>query len=531
MGLFSKLRSRVTKLLGLGSKPMSGHQDVWTKAYSNLILEHGAEADGEALESAGKLGLDVKALIEEHKRRKAASWCVEFHLDLVDVEGDDLDMEVKVNRAGVPEREIQTQGRPLCVDVAGLYKRIELPHQTMPMTRLVVLGIRAMQQRFLEVPEEFPTNRYPRGVSDWKLTSLRWNEGSQDFYLSGWWKTEARDRKPSKLKPELSIDLRRAPPAKKQLVSSRPLPELEHITLSVWRGNDGKHEVMGVYANESSSPPPHTAAHPDQSDTLRLKFPSGNLPPLEWKVDWSQVRTSATEFLQRRCLQQAGKPWDWLHSYAVGALIEDCEMAVPATDLRASLRSGPKGPAPLQKGLEWPCCPCCAEPALFSQSLDVRDIGFADLLPGTTLVIFVCNDCLEDGQWENCSSVIWLRGSDEIVLVDRGDPDSTPLWQSGQWYGADLPSHGDLPKEVQEELERFQKVSETPYGYLPSSVGTKVGGVPFYLQQETTFYDRNGIVMEYIAQISTPGHISARGFGYVSHSAATGETYVAFQST
>jgi len=472
--------------------------------------------------------MDVEALIAEHERRKAASWDVEFNFDLAEVDEQDLHLEERLKQAGLPEREVLTHGRPLSINVPDLHKRIDLPNQAMPMTKLVRLGIRALQQRFLETSKQFPTNRFPRGVGDWKLRSIRWSEAEQAFYLAGWWKEESRDRKPSRLHPTRSIDLRRVPPVEKHLVSSRPFPELKQITLSVSRDKDGKHTVSGVFADESSSLAPDTSLDSDQPGTLRLTFPSKDLPHLEWYGEWSLWRTAATEFLQRECIKQAGKPVDWLQPYSVEVLIAD-DQSVPAGDLRASLQSGATGPAPLPKGKEWPCCPCCGEPSLFSQSVDVRDINFADLLPGTSMVIFVCNDCLNGGEWQNCSSVIWLGSTDEIVLVDRGHP--VPLVQRGQWHASETPALYDLPQEIQDALDEFEKACGNPHAYLPPSYGTKVGGVPYYLQEETVFYDCNGMVMEYIAQIAMPEHISVGGFGYVSHSAATGETYIDFQDT
>lgn len=528
MGLFSKLRSRIRRLLGFGGKSAFEREDFWTDAYSGIILRCGTEAPGDTLANARRLGMDVEALIAEHERRKAASWDVEFNFDLAEVDEQDLRLDERLKQAGLPDREVLTHGRPLSVDVPDLHKRIDLPNEAMPMTRLVRLGIRAMQQRFLETSNEFPTNRFPRGASDWKLKSIRWSEGEQAFYLAGWWKEESRERKPSKMNPACSIDLRRASPAEKPLVSSRPFPKLEQITLSVRRGADGKHVVSNVFADENSSSVPDTSLDSDQPGTLRLTFPSKDLPHLEWYGDWSLWRTAATDFLQRECVKQAGKPADWLQPYSVEALIAD-DQSVPAADLRASLQSGPAGPAPLPKGKEWPPCPCCGELSLFSQSVDVRDISFADLLPGTSMVIFVCNDCLNGGEWQNCSSVIWLGPADEIVLVDRGQP--APLVQRGQWYASETPAHYDLPQEIQGALDVFEKVSGNPHAHFPPSYGTKVGGVPFYLQEEAVFYDRNGIVMEYIAQIATPEHIAAGGFGYISHSAATGETYIDFQDT
>ena len=145
------------------------------------------------------------------------------------------------------------------------------------------------------------------------------------------------------------------------------------------------------------------------------------------------------------------------------------------------------------------------------------------------MVIFACNDCLEDGQWHNCAVAIWLGRNDEVVLLDQGNP--APVLQRSQWYGAELIDSHDLPEAIKRDLEVFDKISGALSYALPASFGTKVGGVPAYLQQEEVFYDRNGFVMEYIAQISTPEHISSGGFGYVSFSAATGETYIDFQST
>jgi hypothetical protein len=529
MGLLLNLQNRIRKLLNRDNDSIFDRKDFWKDAYSDIILRYGTDAPGDTLENARKIGLNVNALIAEHERRKAASWCIEFSFDLENLDDQDLHLLEKLKQAGIPDRDIHTQGGTLEVHINDLYKGVELPNEVMQMPWLVMQGARALQQRFMDKIDEFPKNRYPHGVSDWKLTSLRRSEGSQKFYLSGGWKTEVLDKKPSKLQPAQSIDLRRVPPTEKQLVSSRRFPKLEQVTLSVCRWPCGKHQVEGVFSDEASSPAPRQASDPDLSDTLRIAFPSGDLPALEWHGVWSDYQTPATAFLQRHCIQQAGKSENWLHPYSVEALIVNHADAMPALDLRASLVSGPTGPAPLPNGTDWPCCPSCGEPSLFSQSIDVRDVSFADMLPGTSIVVFACNDCLDAGEWQNCSRVIWLGATDEIVLVDRGDPASLIQWS--QWYASDLPLIYDLPQEIQNELDECNKLLGNPNAYYPPSYGTKVGGVPHYLQSEAVFYDRNGIVMEYIAQISTPLHISAGGFGYVSHSVATGETYIDFQNT
>lgn len=527
MEILQKIRLFLQRLLRLGSPRTSPRQDFWADQYAKLILRQGRDVSDETLASARNLGLNVKALIAEHDRLKAASWRIEFSLDLAGTQPDVGGLAEKLKNAGIPSHEIETHGRPLALSLCQLYKRIDLPDGRMSVIDVIALGVASIHQRIAEVPEEFPSNRFPNGVDDWKLDSLSWSEAEQSYYLSGYWKLEIREKLPAKLCPESSVDLRRSPPTTRKLDSARPMPELKNIFLHVWRWPDGRHVVMDIFAKEEACPAPRKSPHPEQADTLRLVFPSDNLPTLEWKVEWMNARTPAMDFLFRQRCQELGKASDWLHPWTREALFEDYETTIPATDLRASLKSGPAGPAPLPKDTQWPCCPCCGQPALFSQSVDTRDIGFSDLLPGTTMVIFVCNDCLEDGQWQNCSVVVWLGRSDEVVLLDQGSP--APVLQRAQWLGAEIIN--DFPSEVQGELEAFQKTSGVPSYPLPASFGTKVGGFPAYLQTEEVFYDRDGLVMEYIAQISTPEHISAGGFGYVSYSAKTGETYIDFQDT
>lgn len=491
------------------------------------LLNDGKNASAETINRARELGLDVDALIAEHERRKAASWRLDFSLDLAAVQPNDAELIVKLKNLGVPSYEIETHGKTLSVSVCGLYKRLTLPSRKMTVADVVAIGIAGIHERMAEAAEEFPAHRYPHGVLDWQLESLGWSEADQILWLSGTWKPEVRERLPSKLRPESSIDLRRSPLSERKLQAARPMSELKSIFLNVWRWPDRRHVVMDIFAMEEACPAPEQSPHPEQADTLRMIYPSNDLPELEWKVEWMKARTPAMDFLFRARCQELGKASDWLYPWTREALFEDYETTIPATDLRASLRSGPTGPAPMPKGTQWPCCPHCGEPALFSHSVDTRDIGFSDLLPGTTMVIFVCNDCLEDGQWQNCSVVVWLGRSDEVVLLDQGSP--APVLQRAQWLGAEIID--DFPSEVQGELEAFQKTSGVPSYPLPASFGTKVGGVPAYLQTEEVFYDRDGLVMEYIAQISTPEHISAGGFGYVSYSAKTGETYIDFQDT
>lgn len=526
MKLLQEIRRWFQRLLQPRSRGLFS-REYWVGTYQSLILSQGRDVSDETLANARGLGLNVEALMAEHDRRKAASWRIEFSLDLAGLQPNEADLMGHIRNAGVPNHEIETQGRQLSVSLCHLYKSLELPNRRMSIVEVTALGVIGIHQRFAEVPGDFPTNRYPNGTCDWQLQSLSWSEAEQRFYLAGWWKSEVRGRVPSKLSPETSIDLRRSPFAPKKLVSAKPIPELKNIFLNVWRWPNGKHVVMGIYTEEESCPAPKKSHLPESADTIRFALPSENLPSMQWDVRWYGPDAPVIEFLFRSRCRELGKPFDWLKEWTREALFEDDATTVPATDLRASLRSGPTGPAPLPKGAPWPCCPCCGEPVLFSQSVDVRDMDFSVLLPGTTMVIFACNDCLVAGQWQNCSIVIWLGRNDDVVLLDRETP--APLLQRGQWHGAELIDVQDLPADVERDLEVFEK-AECALCY-PHCFGTKVGGVPDYLQQEEFFYDRNGLVMEYIAQIATPEHISAGGFGYVYFSTGTKETYIEFQDT
>ncbi len=236
-----------------------------------------------------------------------------------------------------------------------------------------------------------------------------------------------------------------------------------------------------------------------------------------------------THSLQMLALRSVAKTEEWLRPAWVEAVFTLRGAYVAASDLRASLVSGPSGPAPLPRGASWPACPRCGKPALFSQSLDFRDLSYANLLPGSTAVIFVCNDCRESGEWSHCSAVVWLDNAVEVVLQDRGAPQ--PLRQCVQYYGPDSKDRSDIEPALLDEIERLAESAPTPFLWLPSSYGTKAGGSPHYLQQEQVFFDKTGTRMEYIAQIGTPDHIHFDGFGYLSHSTITGETYIEFQDT
>lgn len=313
----------------------------------------------------------------------------------------------------------------------------------------------------------------------------------------------------------------------RHLISSNPFPNLSGVTLTVRRCPDGDHVVESVYAVTIDAPDEHSSSRADQFDTLRIRFSQQTLPELSWDSMALLWRTPATHCLERHARRIKGKPADWLRSITREAVFAGDILDEPPSDLRVSLLSGPCGPAPLPIGAEWPSCPRCRKPALFSQSLDMRDLQFSRCLPGTTLVVFVCSECHKAGEWVNCSVLIWLPSQIEIQLRCKGE--AVPLRQCAQWFGPD--NDWKLLDDATYDLLWNQSDPTNVLLCLPTSYGTKIGGVPFYLQDEAVFFDREGEATEYIAQIATPEYIGVGGFGYVSYSARTGETFLEFQDT
>lgn len=145
------------------------------------------------------------------------------------------------------------------------------------------------------------------------------------------------------------------------------------------------------------------------------------------------------------------------------------------------------------------------------------------------MVLFFCTDCHEAGEWDACSTQIWLTSETPVVTQTlRG---SAPLRQCVQYYGPDDKHWYDMPDDMQNELERIEAEAASGCIRLPPSYGTKAGGNPAYLQSAPKVFDRAGKLMEYIGQIATPEHIPAGGFGYIFYSPTTQETQVVFQDT
>lgn len=328
---------------------------------------------------------------------------------------------------------------------------------------------------------------------------------------------------------EQSISLYRQPPVQKPLISSAPFPVLNEVFLGVWRWPSGNHVVMSVHASSEACPPTRKATHAESPDELRLVYPCAALPPLEWSHTIGLWRRPAEHALHGWSLQAAGKPKGWLLPETTEAVFVDLSDYGPAVDHRASLIAGPGGPAPLPQDIPWPKCPRCGGQTVFSQSVDFRDVSFAHLLPGTTLVIFFCAHCHEVGEWENCTASIWLAPDSPVVLQVLSE--SAPLHQCVQYYGPDAKHRRNMRSDLSDELDDLDGENTYPCIRLVPSYGTKAGGNPAYLQSDPEIFDREGKLMEYIGQIATPEHIPVGGFGYIFYSVKTRETRIEFQDT
>lgn len=300
------------------------------------------------------------------------------------------------------------------------------------------------------------------------------------------------------------------------------------------RINDGAGVTKMIQGIDVAASLMSSAGQPQSgTENNRLIFwptPDFTLPLLKWEYDegWNW-RTPGMHLLERFSWLQAGKPADWLDAYSDEAIFVDPDHCLPAEDLRASLTSGPTGPAPLPEGAEWPLCPSCGIPYLFSQSLDMRDTGFAALIPGGTMVIFACNECLDAGEWANCSKIIWLEDHQPIEPIQHGP--GTPPMQWKHWYGGDGRDDSKLPRELEREFHLIPGSTKLPPLNFSASYGTKAGGSPAFLQSDPVVFDCEGVLMEYIAQIATAENIRTGGFGYIYFSTRTGETRVEFQNT
>ncbi len=332
--------------------------------------------------------------------------------------------------------------------------------------------------------------------------------------------------------PQKSIDLRRKPPCDRPLVASQPFPELSQIGILVHRKSRREHTVDEIFPVGKLPLP--SIYITETYERLNLVFPSTLNPKLRWSDKLFEYRNAEVQFIQQQLLAAEGLPADWLVPYATEAVFMDWVDAKLLTDLRGSLISGPTGPAPLTADEEWPVCPYCTKEASFAESLDLRDLEFADLLPGTTIVIFICAACLETGQWSASSTVLWLPADGEITLTDRGNP--SPVLQANQWHGPDSMGFDELPEDIQAKIVDLNRpqghrfvFGESAFPWIPPSYGSKAGGFPQFIGNYETPQDRHGFEMEYIAQISTPDYLDFQGFGYIFHSTTTGETYVHFQ--
>lgn len=331
--------------------------------------------------------------------------------------------------------------------------------------------------------------------------------------------------------PDRSIDSRRQPATERPLRLTKRFPRPEQIRLLAEKQVDGRITVCAWSGTEE--PAPQFPFRNKQLELLNFIYPTDEAPDLYWAHDLFDYRTAHAQFVHEQLVKKFGFPGEWTHAYSREAVFMQHYTEQPITDPRRTMISGPTGPAPLPTGKEWPVCPNCGEQTGFCQSLDMRDLNFSDLLPGTTMAIFICSECLCKGKMRESSVIVWLPTDAQIVLVDRGEP--MPLLTASQWYGPDSIEFDDLPESMQNQIGALNPIvgrrlilGESRFPWMPPSLGGKSGGVPMFLNNPASFRDRLGFDMEYIGQIASP-EVMPDGFGYIFHSTSTGETSIEFQ--
>lgn len=329
------------------------------------------------------------------------------------------------------------------------------------VAEVILHGIRSLHAYMEGKPEWYPANKCPFGCADFTLTCFTQGHARRSWYIHGDWSAKSLARTPVCLTPEKCVDRLRDGSARKSLVSSRPFPKLERVFLSVDESG-GTAWVRHACATKAE-------IEASRSSLPWVVYPSAQVPALSWDHELFLWRTPVTQALQAMSLRRVGKPADWIRRCSREAVFVSHTGSQAATDLRASLVSGAKGPAPLPAGTAWPCCTNCGGRTLFSQSLDFRDVSFASLLPGTTAVIFFCAECHIAGEWSKCAEVVWISESQEIVLTGEGG--ASEVIQLDQYYGFDMLDRSAIESEIMEELEQLAELPDTPGLWMSSSYG------------------------------------------------------------
>jgi hypothetical protein len=494
--------------------------DWWRETYQKMRLRGDVVSEDDQ-KSAENLGLDVVELTSEHRRMLSERRWIAIDLDLA---------SIKLNNQGRPlddqfrewETEIITLGEKM-VEISlpgvGIWEKVSFSDIEVPISEILKAGVNLIIDKFERTPSDFK-HTLPHGLQDLKIDELRGSVPSNRWTLVGERKAELLGQTVAKLFPTRSIELVRGRVENSSRIKVQPWPELDHIYLTVSRWPSGKQNVLKICESRDQCGPEYQASFEGQPDTIIVQYPCDGT--FRWESTGQP--SPAVHFLKKYTFLRVGSLAEKLRDYEVGAVLCDFSKPIENGDYRASLKSGDCGPAPLPRGHQWPSCAGCAKPQIFVGSIDFRDVPFAQLLPGSSIVIFMCTPCVHQGNYSECSSLVWLPNDLDIEFVSNGP--KSPLVEARQWLGHD---YSEMPEPLEEEL-RDNWPSDLPWFGSFFSHATKAGGVPDYLQGEEPVFDSSGNRMEYIGQF-IPSEKILDGYGYLLHSTKTGETVAILQTT
>lgn len=465
--------------------------------YTKLIRLRGITSSQTEIK-ARNLGIDVDALVAERERKINAWKVIDVRLDLATLTLDPQGDPAETHFAPWESRTVVLTATAPVVDLPGLslYGSIPLdPGSEITVARLLRAGVMLILSKLRDDSEKF-RQTLPWGIKDIELNGLGFFESRKTWILYGGRKPAALERTSRALHPLRSIELARRAVHGGVRMSAKPWPELKEVWLRVDHWPDGALHVDDAFETREESGPDRAPTHPELPHTFTSKYPSPG------RFKWGKVRSTkpATHFLRAHSYRQAGELAENPGTLGVESVISDYSMPMPATDYRASIRSGADGLAPMPSGLVWPICRDCGEFPSFWESIDFRDVSFSHLLPGTTLSIFVCDRCLIAGASLSCSTLIWLPRDEAVELVSKSDP--KPLVEACQWIDRDC-LHDDIPDALAARIET-EWPENLPCELASIAAGTKVGGLPYYFQEDPTLFDADGCLMDYIGQFTPP---------------------------
>lgn len=470
---------------------------------------------------AEELGLDLEALAEEYRLAEMASRIIATELDLAEIEVDDRGLPLRQFFSPWEDHHIEVAGKGVSLHIQGteIPCYLEIANGATTVADILYAGVSRILEALKKDPAEH-RHKLPRGIQDIQFTSLHSARDVAQWALMGNLKTNLFERKISVLVPSESIDLIRGNMVTVPGVKVRPWPVLTHVFLNVSRWPSGKTDVIEVRETIGECSPEQQPSQEGLPETLNLRF------PCEGEFRWGGVQqaTPAIHFLKETALKQGGKLAEILRPYQIPAVFSDFSKPLPATDYRASLRSGDHGPAPAPHGALWPSCNQCGRPHAFTESIDFRDVPFAHLLPGAALSVFICAWCVSYGNWADCTALMWLPSDGRIDLIANGE--EAVLIEARQWPDFD---YREIESEDIDELNGNWPTNMPWFGEF-FNWASKAGGVPYHLQGEDPPFDSSACLMEFIGQFAVPDHVRDSTPGYLFHSTVTNETTAIFRT-